>query len=157
MGALKNVHTWMHLAISICKLIVLKWNENVGKMPLDILLVLQTFIKPWFMLDVRIHWGDTRHKNYWTAVLIWLIFSLEACCLRPWASVVKKILFVSLSFSQPFSASLFLLSLCLSLFCLPVPLCFLSTYPISILSNFHRTNAKGSIFVSSAAITHCVM
>lgn len=70
-----------------------------------------------------------RHENDWTAALIWVIFSLGAFCLRPWASVVKK-KSLSLCISFPLSAFLCLsLAHFLSLFCLPVPLCFLSHSP----------------------------
>lgn len=71
-----------------------------------------------------------RHENDGTAAFIWLIFSLRAFFLRPWASVVKKTFspcifqLLSASFSASLSLSHFL-----SLFCLPVPLCFLSHSP----------------------------
>lgn len=75
------------------------------------------------------------HKNDRTAALIWVIFSLGAFCLRPWASVVQKKISLSFSLCISFILSAFLClplfppSHFLSLFCLPVPLCFLSHSP----------------------------
>lgn len=92
-----------------------------------------------------------RHEDDLTAELIWVYYPTGHFASGYINSLLCWYLFHSLSLSLPFSLTFCLFFVCLSLSV------FSPTHPISSPSNFHRTNAKGCIIVSSSAVTHCVM